>query len=149
MNQLDILYKAGARNFLINNILPEDRTPRWLGNSDAQNATLQFNAQLATSFASFISTHNTTAMIAANGPLGQAKIHDVYTLFNTLLDNSATLGYFDVTGYCSTYVNGTTTPNTQTEPCLPTSAYFWLNDFHPLWTIHEYVVSAETISCRD
>lgn len=142
MTQLDNLYKGGARNFLIVNVAPIHRTPMYVNQPNVAQvklATLDFDTQLSLGIKSFIASHNTSSAIAQNGgkPLGQVKILDSYALFNVLLDNASVLGYYNITGYCAQYVYGTPTRNTQLPGCLPTSSYFWLNSFHPLWTVHE------------
>lgn len=146
LTQLENLYAGGARNFLIVNIPPVQRTPMWVTQSPSTVATvalaaLDFNSQLAGIVKSFVATYNTTAMISQNGALGQVKIMDAYSLFNFLLDNAGLFGYYDITGYCPQYVYGTASRNTQLPGCAPTSAYFWLNTLHPLWTVHEYVIA--------
>jgi len=147
MAQLDILYQAGARNFLISNVPTAHRTPMWATQSPStilavELSTLDFNTQLAASVKSFIATYNTTSMIKKNGPLGKFQIMDNYAMFDILLDNADLLGYYNITGYCAQYVDGTVTTNTQMPGCLPASNYFWLNTFHPLWTVHDSVAKA-------
>lgn len=142
MAQLDILYDAGARNFLIVNVPPMERTPLFVAQGKAvQNmvevASLDFDAQLGDNFEKWTAARNTTAVARKNGYLGQAKIFDVHSLFTVLLDNAKVLGYYDTENFCLAYAYGTATRNTQLPGCLPTSAYFWLNTLHPLWTVHE------------
>jgi phospholipase/lecithinase/hemolysin len=130
--QVESLYAHGARSFLFINVPPIDRAPLFVEQGAANAALVKssladYNAQLATRVNQFKATHR---------DLGQITYFDANKLFNTLLDNTAPLGFVNSTGYCDAYQNGTPSITTQVAPCAPVSQYFWLNSLHPLFTVH-------------
>jgi len=135
--QVDSLYESGARNFLFLTVPPTNRAPLLIGAgaqavSSITQALADYNSQLAQNVKQFQATH-----------LGStAQVFDSRPIFNTLLDNAATFGFVNSTGYCEAYENGTPQMNTETAPCGPVSTYFWLNTLHPLFTVHNILAKA-------
>jgi phospholipase/lecithinase/hemolysin len=124
-----------ARNFLFLTVPPTNRAPLLIESGPAAVASItaslaDYNAQLAQSLKSFQASHR---------DLGQVVLYDTRPVFNTLLDNNATFGFVNATGYCEAYENGTPSQTTQVAGCAPVSSYFWLNSLHPLFTVHECV----------
>ncbi|KAF9818645.1 hypothetical protein IEO21_02625 [Rhodonia placenta] len=137
-SQVEILYQDGARSFLFMTVPPTNRAPLLIeAGPTAVNqitaALADYNDQLARFVDLFEATHE-----GLNG----VTFFDTRPVFNTLLDNYATFGYVNSTGYCAAYENGTPEMTTQTEPCEPVSSYFWLNTLHPLYTVHNILAHA-------
>ncbi|PCH37931.1 carbohydrate esterase family 16 protein [Wolfiporia cocos MD-104 SS10] len=136
-SQVEILYNDGARNFLFLTVPPTNRAPLLIeAGPTAVNlitaALADYNDQLVEYVDLFQATHAGT----------YATVFDTRPVFNTLLDNYATFGYVNITGYCAAYENGTPDMTTQDPPCDPVSNYFWLNTLHPLYTVHNILAHA-------
>ncbi|KAH0583463.1 hypothetical protein H2248_009090 [Termitomyces sp. 'cryptogamus'] len=134
-SQLEILYEEGARSFLFLTVPPTDRAPIFLQQGSNVVKRLHplianYNAQLATIVDNFKARHK---------DLDQVTVFNTQPIFNTLLDNANALGFVNATGWCEAYQNGTPEKNTQIGPCAPVSSYFWLNNLHPLFTVHDVV----------
>jgi len=137
-SQVDILYQDGARSFLFLTVPPTNRAPLLVEQGSQSVAEItaalaDYNNQLAANVKSFQETHK---------DLDQVTVFDTRPIFNTLLDNSETFGFVNITGFCDAYQNGTPEPTTQIAPCAPVSSYFWLNTLHPLFTIHNILAHA-------
>ncbi|CCM06439.1 uncharacterized protein FIBRA_08701 [Fibroporia radiculosa] len=118
-SQVDILYEDGARNFLFLTVPPTNRAPLLIeagptAVGQITAALADYNDQLMAFVDLFQATHPDVT---------RATVFDSRPVFNTLLDNYATFGYVNITGYCAAYENGTPTMTTQTAPCEPVSSY--------------------------
>ncbi|KAH9917447.1 uncharacterized protein B0H18DRAFT_37146 [Fomitopsis serialis] len=136
-SQVEILYGAGARNFLFLTVPPTNRAPLLIeagptAVAQITGALADYNDQLIEYAELFEANHTGTSV----------RIFDSRPVFNTLLDNYPTFGYVNITGYCEAYENGTPTMTTQDAPCEPVASYFWLNTLHPLYTIHNILAHA-------
>ncbi|KZV65632.1 carbohydrate esterase family 16 protein [Peniophora sp. CONT] len=137
--QIELLYDAGARNFLFLTVPPTNRAPLLIeaGQSAVKKITSSlagYNSALKSSAAAFEKKH-------AKG-IGSVTIFDTNPVFNTLLDNADAFGFVNATGFCDAYENGTPTPDTQDAGCAPVANYFWLNTLHPLFTVHNMLAHA-------
>jgi phospholipase/lecithinase/hemolysin len=131
--QVETLYKSGARSFIFLTVPPTDRAPLIIQQGNYSITTIKasiadYNAQLTSSVASFKAKHK---------DLDQVIVFDTQPVFNTLLDNAATFGFVNATGYSEAYQNGTPKQTTQVAGYAPVSSYFWLNSLHPVFTVHE------------
>ncbi|KAK4033644.1 hypothetical protein C8A01DRAFT_49796 [Parachaetomium inaequale] len=118
--QLQILYNAGARNFMLLTVPPIQRAPANLaGGADSQKAEAaaiaKYNAALAAGLAAF-KTKNSGIT---------SQIVDTTAPFNTALDNPTAYGSPDATCY-----------NEDGKSCL------WFNDYHPGIEINNLVAKA-------
>ncbi|KAH7122521.1 hypothetical protein B0J11DRAFT_581222 [Dendryphion nanum] len=118
--QVEILFKAGARNFAFLNVPPIDRSPMMLaqpGNSRDLEARViqQFNGLLANRTQAFKASHEGV----------KATVVDTQKPFNTAIDNPQRYGSQNATCWDS---NG--------RSCL------WFNDYHPGLAIHKLVAEA-------
>ncbi|KAH6847833.1 hypothetical protein B0I37DRAFT_415545 [Chaetomium sp. MPI-CAGE-AT-0009] len=119
--QLQILYNAGARNFVLLTVPPIHRTPAVLEGSDESQqqveaaAIAKYNDALTAGLAAF-TTKNTGIT---------SKIVDTTAPFNTALDNPTKYGSPDATCY-----------NGDGKSCL------WFNDYHPGIEINRLVAEA-------
>ncbi|CAN8104103.1 unnamed protein product [Discula destructiva] len=119
-DQLQILYDAGARNFVLLGVPPIQETPLMLASGPDENAQEavvigQYNELLAQNLAKFTSAN--AGVIA--------KLIDTNKLFQAAIDNPTAYGAQNATCYDD---DGTT--------CL------WWNDYHPGLAIHKLVAAA-------
>ncbi|KAK4120634.1 carbohydrate esterase family 16 protein [Parathielavia appendiculata] len=123
--QLQILYNAGARNFVLLTVPPIHRTPAFIaqGNQQAVAAAIaKYNAALSTRLAAFTTKNSGTT----------SKIVDTTVPFNTALDNPTAYGAPDATCY-----------NEDGKSCL------WFNDYHPGIEINRLVAKAVADAWKD
>ncbi|KAI1266187.1 carbohydrate esterase family 16 protein [Xylariaceae sp. FL1019] len=118
--QLQILYDAGARNFLLLSVPPIQETPLMLdqgATDDAAEAAIitQYNDLLASNLASF--TASNTGVVS--------ELVDTTTPFQTAIDDPTAYGATDATCF-----------NADGSTCL------WYNNYHPGMAIHELVAEA-------
>ncbi|KAI0929269.1 hypothetical protein AcV5_006570 [Taiwanofungus camphoratus] len=137
-SQVEILYNDGARSFLFMTVPPTNRAPLLIeagptAVGQITAALADYNDQLMSYVDLFQATHP---------DLNGVTVFDTRPVFNTILDNYATFGYVNITGYCAAYEDGTPDMTTQVEPCEPVSSYFWLNTLHPLYTVHNILAHA-------
>lgn len=97
--QIELLYNAGARNFIFPDVPPIQRTPAMLGQSVAEQqgmatAITQFNAVLNTQANSLISTKLGGQF---PNPRGFAQVIGANSAFNIMLDNPTAYGSPDAT----------------------------------------------------
>ncbi|KAJ4482915.1 carbohydrate esterase family 16 protein [Lentinula edodes] len=137
-SQVEILYNSGARSFVFLTVPPTDRTP----------LQIEQGPEVAAQFKGFLADYNNQLDATVNNftqhhpDVDLAMVFDTRPIFNTLLDNSQTFGFVNITGYCEAYENGTPDMTTQVEGCAPVSSYFWLNTLHPLFTVHNILAHA-------
>ncbi|GAW08948.1 carbohydrate esterase family 16 protein [Lentinula edodes] len=137
-SQVEILYNSGARSFVFLTVPPTDRAP----------LQIEQGPEVAAQFKGFLADYNNQLDATVNNftqhhpDVDLAMVFDTRPIFNTLLDNSQTFGFVNITGYCEAYENGTPGMTTQVEGCAPVSSYFWLNTLHPLFTVHNILAHA-------
>ena len=138
---VDLLYNAGARNFLFLNVAPVNLSPGTveLGPSpEALEATdiTNFNDGIA-ALASNASTY----------PDATAFLFDTNAIFSQVLQSPTshpqTAQYLNTTTYCTAYEDGTTAEDTFDPSCgVPVNQYFWLNTLHPTYPMHDAMAQA-------
>ncbi|KDQ50398.1 carbohydrate esterase family 16 protein [Jaapia argillacea MUCL 33604] len=138
--QMEVLYTKGARSFLFLSVPPTNRAPVFYSQGEDVTSLMayliaDYNYQLTGFINQFKANHT---------DINMAELFDTQVVFNTLLDNAATFGFVNTTGYCGAYINGTANKTTQVEGCAPVSSYFWLNTLHPVYTVHD--ILAKSIS---
>ncbi|KAJ3886704.1 hypothetical protein GG344DRAFT_56984 [Lentinula edodes] len=137
-SQVEIMYDSGARSFVFLTVPPTDRAP----------LQIEQGPEVAAQFKGFLADYNNQLDATVNNftqhhpDVDLAMVFDTRPIFNTLLDNSQTFGFVNITGYCEAYENGTPDMTTQVEGCAPVSSYFWLNTLHPLFTVHNILAHA-------
>ncbi|CZR68815.1 uncharacterized protein PAC_18715 [Phialocephala subalpina] len=133
---LNSLYGAGARNFLLLNVPPMERT--WQPEDIGQEIKDKFKSDVA--------VYNERVRKAAeelNTFEGtNVWLFDTNTLFNQALDNptsfAQTSGILNTTTPCGNYASGTPTTDYYDPVCdIPVNQYFWLNGLHPTYPIHD------------
>jgi phospholipase/lecithinase/hemolysin len=116
-SQVQILYNAGARNFVFLSVPPIQRTPLDLTDTAADQASIAaavvtYNNLIANNLATFKSSNSEV----------KAWIYDTAPPFNTVLDNPTAYGAPD-----------NTCVNADGLSCL------WYNNYHPGQKIHDLV----------
>ncbi|ORY89399.1 hypothetical protein BCR35DRAFT_176136 [Leucosporidium creatinivorum] len=134
-DQIQRLYADGARNFLINNVPPTDRTPLVVTYGAATVALFETNVALWNlRIAAYVAAFSTKY------PGATATLFDANTLFNTILATPSTYKIADTTSVCSAYSTVTDQPFLYLPSCQwPLQAYFWHNTYHPTWPVHQAV----------
>ncbi|KAI0178741.1 carbohydrate esterase family 16 protein [Hypoxylon sp. FL1284] len=139
------LQVSGARNFLFINVPPVDRSPLTKREPEhsqqvEKKAIANWNKRVA-DVASALKANHTDAV--------NVWLYDSNKSFTQALDDpstfEATAGLKNTTIFCDAYQNGTPKPNTFTPSCgVPVNEYFWLNDLHPTYPIHDVVAKQVT-----
>lgn len=116
---MQILYNAGARNFLFLTVPPINKTPLVLAESTATQtqegaAVVTYNQLLQAALDTFKKSNSGIT----------AWVYDTTTAFNTAIDNPTAYGAPDATCYNSNGVS-----------CL------WYNNYHPGQAIHKLVAT--------
>ncbi|OAX30712.1 hypothetical protein K503DRAFT_870910 [Rhizopogon vinicolor AM-OR11-026] len=137
-SQVNDLYSKGARSFLFLTVPPTNRAPMYIQQGS------EVTAQIATGIAEYNTylRQSVHAFRANYSDLDTVIVFDTQPIFNVLLDEWETFGFVNITGYCAAYQNGTPTLTYQIEGCAPVSSYFWFNDLHPLFTVHNILAKA-------
>ncbi|KAL7621997.1 hypothetical protein AAE478_007498 [Parahypoxylon ruwenzoriense] len=137
---VDQLYQAGARNFVFINVPPVDRSPLTVGQGqnsvDMEKAAIaDWNGRVADTAAALKNNHTDEVNV---------WIYDSNKSFGEVIDNpntyEQTAELKNTTDFCSAYQNGTPEENTLISSCgVAVNEYFWLNNLHPTYPIHEVV----------
>ncbi|KAF2474058.1 carbohydrate esterase family 16 protein [Lindgomyces ingoldianus] len=118
--QIETVFGAGARNFVLLNVPPINKSPMMLGQSKAAQDTEagvidQFNKLLVQRSAEFVASHGGAKIVVV----------DTQAPFNTAISAPTKYGSKDATCY-----------NSDGKTCL------WFNDYHPGQAIHKLVAEA-------
>ncbi|KAL8868711.1 MAG: hypothetical protein Q9174_004809 [Haloplaca sp. 1 TL-2023] len=142
MKTLRNLYDHGARNFLILNAPPISRSPE-------HNIMSRHRiSRLASTVLDWnIRTNSLASAFREAYPEARVFLYDVHAITNRVLDdptsNPLTAGIKNTTGFCAPYDAQTKkTPVLRDGFKLPeceykAAEYFWLNEGHPTWPVHE------------
>ncbi|EAW11689.1 uncharacterized protein ACLA_093880 [Aspergillus clavatus NRRL 1] len=125
--QLQILYDAGLRNFVLLTVPPIDRSPLMLSQgkdvTSLEAAVIkQYNDLIAKNLKQFKKKNSGIT----------AKIVDTHAPFNTALDNPTAYGAKNATCF-----------NEDGKSCL------WFNDYHPGIAIHDLTAQAVASAWKD
>ena len=135
--QLRRLHKLGARNFVILNVPPMDRSPATEHNGvDAQHrekrAVQIFNNDLQAMVYSFAKVHNKDTTV---------QLYDTNKLFTEVLkkpqSHPQTAGYLVTNNYCKAYNLGSAWNATSSDCSHDLVEYFWLDGTHATWPMHQ------------
>jgi len=132
---LETVYEAGYRNYLFMGLPPLDKTP---GNvfsaKPLPNLTMvqEWNTELSTSVSAFESTHHGT----------KAMYFDTYASLSQILENPAKFAITNTTGFCPNFDAPDIATNFAAYGCLPIDQYFWYNDGHITFRIHQILSGA-------
>ncbi|KAF8852714.1 hypothetical protein BDZ45DRAFT_599510 [Acephala macrosclerotiorum] len=133
---LDSLYGAGARNFLLLNVPPLERT--WQPEENGQ----EIKDKLKSDGAVYNQRVKSAAEDLKKFDGTNVWLFDTNTLFNQALDDPKmfpqTSGILNTTTPCGKYASGTPTTDYYDPECgIPVNQYFWLNGLHPTYPIHD------------
>lgn len=139
---LDVLYQRGARNFLVLNILPFERSPMLEG-SDAKakkelgEMVTGWNGNITRMVSQFRDTHSEATVF----------LFDTYDLFHQILDDPCsyepTCSLQVTSTYCEAYMYEQEDQYLFDSGCrYPVNQYFWLNSMHPSWKVHDATAQA-------
>jgi len=124
---LDVLYQTGARNFLILNVPPFDRSPMLAGRDPAliplmEDTVAAYNKNLTKAIDYFGESHANTTVFQ----------FDAHSLFSEILDwpcsHEATCAVQDTFTFCRAYQHEKENPYRFNRRCqYSLDKYFWLN----------------------
>ncbi|KAI9490401.1 SGNH hydrolase-type esterase domain-containing protein [Zychaea mexicana] len=122
-----LVTQQNARQFVLIMVPPIDRSPYWLRQGpDAVNRARQrvhaYNKKLA----------SLVKRLRSKTP-GHFYLFDAWSTFTHILDHPGDYGLSDVTDYCPDWSNPIQ------NHCASFEQYFWYNDLHPTYRIHQYV----------
>lgn len=126
----DQLYQTGARNFLFMNMPPMERAPNAMDH--IAPAIADWNMRLQGLAANLTETYRDS--------LGH--VFDMHTFIGAILNNPSTFtqtaGIRNTTEACAAYYNEVNEVTAYDPTCgLPMREYFWLNNLHPTYTVHD------------
>jgi len=133
---IEKIYDAGYRSYLFMGLPPLERTP---GNVPPNPNPLP-NITM-------VNEYNTALNVAAQE--FSIKHQDVHTLFfdthsflSGILDDPEKWGIRNTTGFCPNFDAPDIATNFAAYGCLPIPEYFWYNDGHITFKIHEFLAGA-------
>jgi len=138
--QVNRLYDAGARNFVFINVPPVDRAP--VTKARGQTAVTEDKAAIAVW--NGLVRGLALKLKQAHSFQVNAWIYDSNSVFSQVLDNpksyEQTSIILNTTNYCAAYAGGTPAMDTFIKGCgVGVHKYFWLNQLHPTYHIHDVV----------
>ncbi|KAI9310245.1 GDSL lipase/esterase [Dichotomocladium elegans] len=114
--QLDILYAQNMRRFVLINVPPVDRTPKYASIRARLGARIGlFNSHFRSYIHQFQETHRQATVIEINA----------HEIFSTLLDRHETYGIQNITGFY------------KQNKDMPIEQYFWNDNLHPTYPVHK------------
>ncbi|KAF5369352.1 hypothetical protein D9758_002760 [Tetrapyrgos nigripes] len=118
---VQLAFDNGLTTHLFLNVPPEDRAPGTLGNptkvQTMKDHIALFNQVLANHIANFTSAN----------PDATVMTFDANAWFNSVLDDPASFGFTNVTGFCT---------------CADPAGFFWFNSGHPTERVHRLLAEA-------
>ncbi|KAL8987471.1 MAG: hypothetical protein Q9177_003320 [Variospora cf. flavescens] len=135
---LDSLYQYGARSFLLHTVPPINPVTK----PTEAGAVNDFNYRMARLFASFTSKRTDVSML----------LFDTHSVFSQAMAQPSvwpqTADLKDTTGSCEVYRDGRVPSMDYYDlRCqYPVNQYFWLNDLHPTYPIHEALAAQVAIA---
>ncbi|KAK4047835.1 hypothetical protein OIV83_005178 [Microbotryomycetes sp. JL201] len=135
--QVDALYRAGARNFLFLTVPAIEKSPLISGwGNDAveivSNNIGIFNDAL-TEYCNGLQTVYPDAFYV---------LIDSRPVFDAILASPLQYGFTDTTDACPLYDFIDNDPNLYLPLCpWPLPQYFWRNDYHPTWRVHQLLAT--------
>lgn len=130
---LEQLYNTGARNFLLLTIPTMWRSPLIAiengGNAPAKSKAdiTDWNAQLQSKIADFEKTHKDVNMM----------LYDTIPLWNDMQDHGSKYGFKETQTFCPNWDDPAFETNPSSVGCDPIQTYFWFNDYHPTYHVHD------------
>ncbi|KAI7895994.1 uncharacterized protein EV154DRAFT_493125 [Mucor mucedo] len=121
---IDELINEGVHQFMLINVPPIDRAPMW---HNTRNENL---------IRSRVRGYNEKLKIMIEGlkkghPKDTFFEYDAWSYFNMLMDNPKPYNMTDIDTFCPDWAHP------EENNCKPIEEYFWLNDLHPTFHVHE------------
>ncbi|KAI8977164.1 GDSL-like Lipase/Acylhydrolase-domain-containing protein [Mycotypha africana] len=123
---IEELMQEGETQFMMMNMPPLDRAPLWHSTDDQvriQERVKEFNKKL----------NDMIERLRTNHPNCDLFEYDAWTVFTDMLNHPGDYGMTDVDNYCPDWSHPTE------RGCKPIEQYFWLNDLHPTYHVHDYL----------
>ncbi|KAI8143465.1 SGNH hydrolase-type esterase domain-containing protein [Fennellomyces sp. T-0311] len=125
-----LVTQHGARHFVLISVPPIDRSPMWQRQGPdvvdrIQRRVHEYNMKLAS-----------VVQHLGNATPGNFYLFDAWYTFTHILDNPQQYGITHISDYCADWSYPTQ------NNCAPIEQYFWYNDLHPTYKIHQYVAEA-------
>ncbi|KAI8637125.1 hypothetical protein BD408DRAFT_437259 [Parasitella parasitica] len=122
------LIEKGERNFMLINVPPIHRAPMWRGTENEkiiETRVADYNKKLK-------NTMKHLKQFYASAATAITFIeYDAWRFFDHLLDNSGSYGMTDTLTFCPDWSHPIE------NHCKPIGEYFWLNDLHPTFHVHD------------
>ncbi|SAL95733.1 hypothetical protein [Absidia glauca] len=123
------LYDHDARNIILINVPPVDRSPKW-GAKD----------ETASKMHHLVKGYNQKLLKMARSLSEMKHLRviyiDAWAIFTRILDHPHQYGLKNVTSSCPEW------RHPEKHDCLPIKDYFWLNDLHPTTKVHYHFAKA-------
>ncbi|KAI9315203.1 GDSL lipase/esterase [Dichotomocladium elegans] len=126
---VEYLVYQGARQFMLVNVPPIDRAPKWYNGPQenlVQARVDDFNKKLAAMVDDLKEKFKL--------PYSRFRLFDAHAAFSRMLDSPSSYGLVDVTGYCP--------GRSHAKDCVSSDQYFWYNDLHPTSRVHQLLAQA-------
>ncbi|KAI8096485.1 GDSL lipase/esterase [Halteromyces radiatus] len=126
---IDSLYDNNARNLVLINVPPIDKSPKWAPPKTASKMRAlvkEFNEKIEQMVNDVVDQYHD----------GHFYLIDAWSIFTRILDNPNEYGFGNVTGYCPDW------RQPEEHDCQPIAEYFWLNDLHPTTKVHAHFAQA-------
>lgn len=118
------LIEQGLDQFMLINVPPIDRAPMWR-NTQSENIikvrVKGYNSKLRNMIANLKYAHPSATFFE----------YDAWSYFNKIMDNYKDYDLTDIDSFCPDWSNPVE------RHCKPIGEYFWLNDLHPTFHVHE------------
>lgn len=132
---VNLVYDAGARNFLFLTVPPVDRSPLTTRQGPDFSAKERIHIR---------QWNDGVAQLADDlrrRPGATVFLYDAHAPSSTAMDDPAafpeTAVYRNTTGFCEAYSGGTDKPDSRLPECPhAVNQYLWLNDLHPTYPVH-------------
>ncbi|KAI9480605.1 MAG: hypothetical protein EXX96DRAFT_563475 [Benjaminiella poitrasii] len=128
---LNELILKGEKQFMLINVPPLDRAPMWHHTTNEQlikTRVIDYNKKLTEMIHALRKMHSSAVIME----------YDAWSFFNKLLNNASQFGITDIDTYCPDWSHPIK------NNCKSVGEYFWLNDLHPTFHVHELLAKAIT-----
>ncbi|KAL9541172.1 hypothetical protein PS6_010424 [Mucor atramentarius] len=121
------LIEKGERNFMLINVPPIHRAPMWHKTENEkliETRVIEYNKKLKTMVKHLKKAHASAITFIE---------YDAWKYLDKLLDDPTECGITDVLTFCPDWSHPVE------NHCKPIGEYFWLNDLHPTFHVHDFL----------
>ncbi|KAI8339562.1 GDSL lipase/esterase [Chlamydoabsidia padenii] len=126
---ISFLYNHEARNIILINVPPIDRSPKWAATEET-----------ASTMHRLVKDYNQKLLKMARSLSKKKHLRlffiDAWSIFTRMMDHPHQYGFKNVTGYCPDW------RHPDQHGCLPIKDYFWINDLHATSKVHYHFAKA-------